>query len=147
MDLLEGFEYVDLDEGTPFMHVFEHGITFSKGVCERLGSPQKVIFRLDEPRCKCALQGVDVDDPRGVDFFSFQDMTREKITWKDRHLAQRIADMGGWDLCAHSYVAMGYELPDEDAIMFDVRTAKPDEGKRECAPDVAADDKEQETDK
>lgn len=123
MDLLEGYEYLDLDEGAPYMRVFEHGVTFSKGVCERLGYPEKVIFRVDGERCKCALQGVDVNDPRGMDFYSLQDMTRETITWRKKELARELADLAGWEICGHEYIAKGYNLPEEDAMMFDLKTA------------------------
>lgn len=133
MDLLDGYEYVDLDKGTPYMRVTERGVSFSSGVCETMGRPQRVIFRVDESRRKCALQGVDVDDPRGTDFYSLQDMTRESITWKDRDLARRLAELGdGWDLCKESYILQGYALPGEDAVMFDIATGRPDAGEADC---------------
>lgn len=123
-DLLEGFEYLDIDEGQPWMRVAKKGVVFSSGVTEALGEPQKVIIRIDEARKECVIQGVDVNDPRGVDYFDLQDMTRKRIGWHNRILADDIARMSDWDLDSASYILSGYPLPSEDAVMFDAKTAQ-----------------------
>lgn len=137
-DLLEGFEYLDIDEGHPWMRVAKRGVVFSSGVTQALGEPQKVIIRMDEARKECVIQGVDVNDARGVDYFDPEDMTHERIAWHNRILADDIARMSGWDLSDASYVLPGYPLPSEDAVMFDAKTArrcpvKDGKATRECA--------------
>lgn len=125
MGFLEGFEYYDFKEKAPHFHLKKDSVTFNSGVTEELGYPAKCIFLFRTSTKQCALQGVDVDDVRGVDYYDPQNLPPgNKVTWKDKQLAKHIAELGGFDLDKHEYLVRGYQLPETDAMMFDLNTAQ-----------------------
>lgn len=126
MSSLEGFRYFDFKDDTPRMHVHKDRVEFSAGVTHALGFPDRCIFLFHDDTKRCAIQAVAVDDIRGVAYYEEDNMPdSENITWHNKQLANEIAGIGGLDLEKGSYVVTGYPLLDEDAVMFDLNSAKP----------------------
>ena len=125
MGFLDGFEYYDFKEKAPHFHLRKDGVTFSAGVAESLGYPPKCTFLFRTATKQCALQGVDIDDERGVDYYDPNNLPPDgQVKWPDKRLAKHIADLGGFDLEKHEYLVHGYDIPETDAMMFDLNTAK-----------------------
>lgn len=123
---LAGFSYFDFEADTPTMRVFDGGVEFSDGVTKALGFPDKCIFLVHDSMQRCALQAVDIEDMRGVSYYEEDNMPDSPaITWKNDRLSQRVADLGKLDLSKQDYIVHGYPMLDEDAVMFDLHTAKP----------------------
>lgn len=122
---LSGFSYFDFEADPPVMRVFDGGVEFSKGVTKMLGFPDKCIFLVHDSTKRCALQAVDIEDMRGVAYYEEDNMPDSPaVTWKNDRLAQRVAELGGLDLTKSDYIVHGYPLLDEDAVMFDLHSAK-----------------------
>lgn len=123
---LAGFSYFDFNKDAPYLRVFEDGVQFSEGVTDALGYPDKCIFLVHDSTKRCAIQAVDLEDTRGVSYYEEDDMPDSPvITWSNKRLAQRVADLGGLDLTKSDYIVSGYPMLDEDAVMFDLHSAKP----------------------
>lgn len=122
---LSGFSHFDFEKDTPSMRVFDGGVQFSESVTKTLGFPDKCIFLVHDSTKRCALQAVDLEDIRGVPYYEEDNMPDSPaITWANNRLAQRVAELGGLDLSKYEYIVRGYPLLDEDAVMFDLHSAK-----------------------
>lgn len=125
IDALDGFSYFDFEADPPHLRVFEDGVEFSEGVTKSLGFPDKCIFLLHDSMKRCAIQAVDIDDTRGVSYYEEDNMPETpNITWANTRLAKRVADLGGLNLAESDYIVHGFPLRDQDAVMFDLHSAK-----------------------
>lgn len=121
--MLDGFERFDIHDKAPKMRITRGGVTFDRAVCEELGNPQKVYFLVDEKYKRVALQGCDADDEEGIDFWSPENASQEKIHWKTKVLADKLQEMADLDLEHNDYDVPGY-LIEDDAMFFDLNTVR-----------------------
>lgn len=124
MSMLDGFERFDIEDQPPKLIVDANGVTFNAAVAEQLGNPQKVFFLVDDKYRRVALQSLSGEDDQGIDFWSPENASRETIRWNTRKLARKLEELGSLDLQHSNYELKGFLIDDEDAMFFDLNTAK-----------------------
>ena len=122
--MLEGFTKIPVLSGSSFMSVTNNGINFNGNVVFHLQRTKFVVFFLNSNEKQIAIQKCDETDEDKVPFF------REGANWKNgvrvnnRELQQIISQMMNWDLGNYNYRADGIYSDKDDAMIFDLKTAR-----------------------
>ena len=122
--MLEGFTRIPVLSGSSFMSVTSNGINFNGNVVFHLQRTRFVVFFLNSNDKQIAIQKCDESDDDKVPFF------REGANWKNgvrvnnRELQQIISRMMNWDLGNCNYRADGIYFDKDDAMIFDLKTAR-----------------------
>lgn len=122
--MLEGFVKIPVLSGSSFMSVTRNGINFSGNVVFHLQRAEFVLFFLNSNEKQIAIQKCDDTDEDRVPFF------REGANWKNgvrvnnRELQRIISRMMDWDLESYNYRADGIYSDKDNAMIFDLKTAR-----------------------
>ena len=122
------FRYVsyNFNAGVPYVSVTNNGMTFNKAVVIKLGYPRHVVLLVDAEGKRVAVQACDDTTPNSVAFYKEKKSNVISVRWNGRDLLNTIQEITGWDLKqSGGYRVDGVPLKDENAILFDLKEAKP----------------------
>ena len=125
MSVLSGFTAFNFNEGAPYVSVTKNGVTFNKGVVMKLGYPEYVVLLINAQEQLIAIQVCTKETPNAAGFCSPEkkDSSILSIRWNGRDLLNTLRDLMDWDYTTASYKVEGKLLPEEHAIIFDLKKA------------------------
>ena len=92
----------------------------------KLGYPRHVVLLVDAEGKRVAVQACDDTTPNSVAFYKEKKSNVISVRWNGRDLLNTIQEITGWDLKqSGGYRVDGVPLKDENAILFDLKEAKP----------------------
>lgn len=121
--MLEGFEAFDFSEGVANMSITSNGVTFNKAVTMKLHYPEWVLLLINPATCEIAIQPCSEDTPNRATFFKEKDSGVLSVRWNSKDLLNRLEELMSWDLKQSSYRVAGTLLRNENAILFDLKSA------------------------
>ena len=125
MSLLENFKPFNFNEGVPYVSITNHGITFNKSVVMKLDYPKFALLLIDANSKQIAVKSSSELVPNAVPFYKEKKSNVISVRWNGRDLLNTIQEMMGWDLEKNSFRIDGSLLKEENAMIFDLKTAKP----------------------
>lgn len=120
--MLEGFKQYNMTIGTASVSVTENGIAFSKTAVVKMDKAQYVRFYIDEDNKKIAIQKAKKEDDGSIAFYNNQKII--SVRWNNKELLKTIAKMMGWELPGTVYKVDGDYIPEEEAMIFDLKRAE-----------------------
>ncbi|SDZ74430.1 hypothetical protein SAMN02745687_00214 [Lachnospiraceae bacterium NK3A20] len=120
--MLEGFKKFDMAIGTSTISINEHGVAFSKACVVRLGKPKYVEFLIDYSNKKVAVK-VASEETEGAFPFYNPEKKVVSVRWNNKDLLNEIENLMEWDFAKDGYKAYGEYIPDEQATVFDLKSA------------------------
>ena len=120
--MLSGFQIVSLTVGLPSMSITKNGITFNKTAIYKLEKADFVILLINREIQQIAVQKCT---PETRDCISFYKPGGRYVTARinNSDFMATIAKMMNWDIQNKGYKIIGDFLPEELAIVFDLRKA------------------------
>ena len=126
MSILDSFVSYNFNAGVPYVSITNNGMTFNKAVVIKLGYPKHVVLLVDAEGKRVAVQACDDTTPNSVAFYKEKKSNVISVRWNGRDLLNTIQEITGWDLKqSGGYRVDGVPLKDENAILFDLKEAKP----------------------
>lgn len=126
MAILDSFVSYNFSAGVPYVSITNNGVTFNKAVVIKLGYPRHVILLINAEEKRIAVQVCDSTTPNAVAFYKEKKSQVISVRWNGRDLLNSIQEITGWNLknCS-GYRVDGTLLQDENAVLFDLKEAKP----------------------
>lgn len=120
--MLEGFKQYNLTIGTASVSITSNGIAFSKSTVVKMEKSPYVKFYIDDNEKRIAIQKAQKDDDGAIGFYNGQKII--SVRWNNRELLKTIAKMMGWNLDGMIYKVDGDYIPEEEAMIFDLKNAE-----------------------
>jgi len=127
--MLEDFEVLDFVVGVPSVSVTKNGVAFNKPAVEKMKCAYYVRLLIDRNSCRIAIAHTNDDDPKAQRFFREGQKVANGIRWNNKDLLTTITRLMKWNLTERGYKINGEYLEEEDALVFDLKTARPIENK------------------
>lgn len=122
--MLEGFKTISLTVGVPYISVTGNGLTFNKASIIKLGKPSHVILMMNEESKKIAVQSCEQNTEDATPFLKSKSDSTMSVRWNNRDLLNTISKMMSWDLKKNGYRIDGDYLNTENAMIFDLDSAR-----------------------
>ena len=122
--MLNGFTKVQILQGNSFVSVTNNGINFNGNVVCHMQKTKYVHFLLNANEKQIAIQKCDENDESQILFFRDGSNWKNGVRINNRELQQMIARMMGWDLDSYNYRADGIYSADDNAMIFDLKSAR-----------------------
>lgn len=119
--MLDGFEKFEASPGTASVSITSHGVGFSKTAVLRMSKCEYVVIFIDYSGKRFAVQKCDKDESGATKFYHGQRNT--SVRWNNKELIKTLSKMMDWDLSKKAYKVDGEYLPDEQALVFDLKNA------------------------
>ncbi len=120
----DGFQAFNFEEGVPYFSVTKNGVTFNKAVVMKLGYPEYVVLLINASEKKIALKKCPQGTPNSISFYKENEKKILSIRWNMKDLLNTLQDITGWNLSNDSYRIDGTLIKEEEAMLFDLTTAK-----------------------
>ena len=121
--MLEGFEKYNVSPGLVSMTITPNGIGFSKTAVERMERCEYVIVMIDYAGKRFAVQRSDEDEEGSSKFY--RGGRNVSVRWNNKELINTLCGLMNWDISDHSYKVNGVYSRDDNALIFDLKTAEP----------------------
>lgn len=122
-----GFKAFDFSEGSPKISVTTNGVTFSRGVANKLGKPEYIILMINDEKHQIVIKRAIKGTKFSYRFYRQNKRKEEKnivsVRINNTELLSRMSRLMNWDLALHSYSVEGVAVDDE-TILFDLNNAK-----------------------
>ena len=124
MSMFDGFKSFNFDEGVPYVSITKNGVTFNKAVIMKLNYPANVVLLINAEEKVIAIQKCTSDVKNSTTFYKENEKNILSVRWNARDLLNTLQDITGWDLSKDSYRVDGVLIVEENAMLFDLKTAK-----------------------
>ncbi len=126
MNMLDGFEVFDFNVGAASASITPNGVTFNKSVVIKLGCPKYAQLLINKQLKQIAVRVCDKEDAKAYEFYSFPPEVRpvRSVRWNHKDLLNSLSELMDWDLKKVTHRVDGKLLPEENAMLFDLTTAK-----------------------
>ena len=124
MSMFDGFKSFNFDEGVPYVSITKNGVTFNKAVIMKLNYPANVVLLINAEEKVIAIQECTPDVKNSTTFYKENEKNILSVRWNARDLLNTLQDITGWDLSKDSYRVDGILVVEENAMLFDLKTAK-----------------------
>lgn len=125
MAIFDGFSSFNFDEGVPYVSFTKNGVTFNKSVIMKLNYPNNVVLLINPENKKIAIKCCDESTPNSTTFYKKKEASNVlSVRWNAKDLLHTIEKIMEWDLEQNAYRVNGTLLKEEEAMMFDLSTAK-----------------------
>lgn len=122
--MLEGFETVLLTVGAPYISVTKNGVTFNKAAIVKLGKPSHVKLMMNKEKNMLAVQPCNESEQEATPFFKPKKSGLISVRWNNSEFINTISKMMKWNLDETGYRIDGEYWDDDNAMVFDLKTAK-----------------------
>lgn len=126
--MFEGFKPISLITGLPSISVTNNGLTFSKAAIIKMEKAEHVMLMINESEKQIAVKKCEPDDENATQFYK-SDKRIMSVRWNNKDFLNTLAKMMGWRLETEGYKIYGEFYGDEVALIFDLKTAQPIDGK------------------
>lgn len=120
--MLDGFKQYNMTIGTASVSVTENGIAFSKTTVVKMGKVPYVKFFIDEEQKRIAIQKAKKDEDGAISFYNNQKVI--SVRWNNKELLKTLEKMMEWELAGNVYKVDGDYIPEEEAMIFDLKKAE-----------------------
>lgn len=122
-----GFKDFDFSEGSPKISVTTNGVTFSRGVANKLGKPEYIVLMINDEKHQIAIKRAIKETKFSYRFYRQNKRKEEKnivsVRINNAELLSRMSRLMNWNLALYSYSVEGVAVDDE-TILFDLNNAK-----------------------
>jgi len=120
MELLQGFQKVNLNNNSPAVSVSNYGLTFNKAVVDTMRGPDYIDLLLDEQGKRIAIK--PSNEETSIPFcINKSNIVNARINNKD--FSRRLFNLMGWEYCPTSYKVLGEWYSEEQVFIFDLKSA------------------------
>ncbi|MDY4920930.1 MAG: hypothetical protein SO119_07675 [Phascolarctobacterium sp.] len=119
--MLEGFEVYNMTIGTTSISISENGIGFSKAAVAKLNMAPYAKILIDRKGMRIAIQASVEKEDGSVPFYRNQ--KSGSVRWNNKELLKTLSQMMKCDFNKKVYKIDGDYLPDEKAMIFDLKNA------------------------
>ena len=121
------FKTFDFSEGIPKISVTANGVTFSRGVANKLGKPEYIVLMINDEKHQIAIKRATKETRFSYRFYRQNKRKEEKnivsVRINNAELISRMSRLMNWNLSLYSYSVEGVAVDDE-TILFDLNNAK-----------------------
>jgi len=121
--MLSGFKTVNLTIGLPYVSITTNGVTFNKTTIVKLGRPSHVLLMINEEEKQIAIQNCDSENEDATPFLRNEGKSTLSVRWNNKDLLNTISKLMNWDLKECGYRVDGEYFNDENAMIFDLKSA------------------------
>ena len=126
MAVLDSFVSYNFNAGSPYVSITNNGITFNKAVVIKLGYQRYVVLLVDAEGKRIAVQACSDTTTNAIAFYKEKKSKVICVRWNGRDLLNTIQEITGWKLKqSGGYRVDGILLKEENAILFDLKEARP----------------------
>lgn len=118
----DGFKVFDFSISRPYVTITEYGITFSKGVAQRLGFPQYVQLLVNDSDRRIMLRPCSAGE-HGAHQFYKAGKTVQNVRWNAGRLIATVSGLMGADVKKAGFRVEG-EAQRQNCVVFDLSKAK-----------------------
>lgn len=122
-----GFKAFNFSEGVPKISVTTNGVTFSRGVANKLGKPEYVVLMINDEKHQIVIKRAIKEEKFSYRFYRKSNRKEEKnivsVRINNTELLSEMSRLMNWDLSLYSYSVKGVVVDDE-TILFDLNNAK-----------------------
>lgn len=122
-----GFKAFNFSEGVPRISVTTNGVTFSRGVANKLGKPEYIVLMINDEKHQIVIKRAIKETKFSYRFYRQNNRKVEKnivsVRINNTELLSRISRLMNWNLAFYSYSVEGFIIDDE-TILFDLNNAK-----------------------
>lgn len=122
MSIFENFTAFNFNEGVPYVTVTKNGVAFNKGVVMKLNYPTHVLLLINSVDKQIAIKVCSSDTPNAIFFYDEKKSNALNIRWNARDLLNTLKDIAGWDYSKEGYKVSGVLIPEEQAMLFDLKS-------------------------
>jgi hypothetical protein len=124
--MLDGFEVFDFNVGAASASITPNGLTFNKSVVIKLGYPRYAQLLINNHSKQIAVRACEKDDDKAYEFYgcSPDEKPIRSVRWNHKDLLNSLSELMDWDLKKVAHRVEGKMLPEENAMLFDLTTAK-----------------------
>lgn len=124
MSMFDGFKSFNFDEGVPYVSITKNGVTFNKAVIMKLNYPANVVLLINAEEKVIAIQKCTPDVQNSTTFYKANEKNILSVRWNARDLLNTLQEITKWNLAQDSFRVDGVLVVEEDAMVFDLKTAK-----------------------
>lgn len=121
---LNGFEVFNLTSGVAFVSITNTSTSFNKNVVLKLNSPRYIKIMLNKEEKKLAIQACEKTEDGAVSFLKEGKAPQNGVRFNNRDFQNYLAHLMEWNISAYIYRVDGIYLDDENAMVFDLTSAK-----------------------
>jgi hypothetical protein len=122
-----GFKAFDFSEGTPKISVTANGVTFSRGVANKLGKPEYIVLMISDEKRQIVIKRAAKETKFSYRFYRQSkrkvDGNIVSVRINNTELLSKISRLMNWNLALYSYRVEG-TIVDGGTILFDLNNAK-----------------------
>ena len=122
-----GFKSFDFSEGIPKISVTTNGVTFSRGVANKLGKPEYIVLMINDEKHQIVIKRAIKETKFSYRFYRQNTRKVEKnilsVRINNTELLSRMSRLMDWNLALYSYSVEG-AMVDDETILFDLNNAK-----------------------
>lgn len=122
-----GFKPFDFSEGIPKISVTENGVTFGRGVVNKLGKPEYIVLMINDEKHQIVIKRAIKETKFSYRFYRQSKIRVEKnivsVRINNTELLSRMSRLMNWDFALYSYSVEGV-IVDDQTILFDLNNAK-----------------------
>lgn len=124
MSLFDNFTTFNFEEGVPYVSVTKNGVTFNKAVIMKMNYPEHVRLLINAESQQFAIQVCDESTENSTTFYKTKSKSKVlSVRWNAKDLLNTIEKITGWKLETESYRINGTQIPEENAMLFDLSKA------------------------
>lgn len=124
MSMFDSFKSFNFDEGVPYVSITKNGVTFNKAVIMKLNYPANVVLLINAEEKVIAIQKCTPEAKNSTTFYKENEKNILSVRWNARDLLNTLQEITGWNLSTDSYRVDGTLILEENAMLFDLKTAK-----------------------
>ena len=122
--MLEGFERIQLTNGRTFVSITDSGINFNCNVVIKMKSAEYIMFLINKSSKIFAIKSCSKSDQDATRFVKETTNVKNGIRYNNHDLIFEIASIMDWNLSTSKYRIDGKYIPEENAMLFDLNTAR-----------------------
>lgn len=123
----DNFKPVNLAVGFPSVSITTNGVTFSKAAIVKVRMPEYVLLMINETDKQLAIIESEKDAENATPFV--RNKKSPSVRYNNKDFLYTLEKLMGWDLTQQGYKAMGEYYSDENALVFNLRSATPITGR------------------
>lgn len=125
MSIFDNFTEFNFNEGVPYVTVTKNGVSFNKGVIMKLNKPTHVLLLINATNQQIAIKACPEKFNNAIAFYNEDKKSNVlSVRWNARDLLNTLKDISGWDYSKEGYKVAGTLIPEENAMLFDLKNAE-----------------------
>ena len=123
--MLDNFKPYSVTSGMLTVTFSNYGVSFSRAAVVRLEKPEYATLLINNEEKMIAIQASNENDENASPFYKKRANSVITARWNSKELIKTISSMMNWNLDEESFKVDGDYLPEENAIVFNLKNAEP----------------------